>query len=33
LAGILSLADLSRHVKDPKVIELTVEEISTPSKR
>src|SRR5688572_23364834 len=33
LAGIVSLADLARHVKDPKLTGQTVEEISTPSKR
>jgi CBS domain-containing protein len=33
LAGIVSLADLARHVKDPKVTAVTVEEISSPSKR
>jgi CBS domain-containing protein len=31
--GMLSLADLARHVPDPKLTGVTVEEVSAPSKR
>jgi CBS domain-containing protein len=31
--GMLSLADLARHVQDPKLTGVTVEEVSAPTKR
>jgi CBS domain-containing protein len=33
LVGMLSLGDLARHVPDPKVTGVTLEEVSTPSQR